>query len=130
MLEKVKSNPIMNMVIQTIIKEKQSNKPIESVILSRFNYDRLEAWLKSVGILNDENAFAPLTFYGVEIKRSETSGSTDIIPQYYSAKDPEQLAKNLENFGIDNGLFIDKIQKNINDKNKQFNKLDKTKIRK
>jgi len=105
-------NYVMDLVIAAIDHEKKAGRPLQAVVLSRINYDRLEKWLLDKGILTEEALTKTLSWKKVEIKRSETASTEDIRMEYRQfGPEGNHLEDNMKLFGMNSGN-IDKVRKN------------------
>lgn len=112
MKEFVKKNYYYDMILAAIAHERKAGKHLKSVILCRYNYDKLENWLKSVGILNDSNLMSRLFVKKVEIKRSLEFNPKEIDFEYFTKEShEEQLLDNFKLFGVENDQFIGDVMK-------------------
>jgi len=121
--EVIKNNPIWAMVMKNIDHNISRKLPIESITLSRFKYDSLEKWLDSIGFYEQMerqygkiNGTEPLTYRNIEIMRSNTSSSQDIVVNYRKTLNDKQVMTNLdmniEQLNIKNADVIDTAFKN------------------
>jgi hypothetical protein len=114
--EVVKPHPMFKKVVAYINKEKRKGMFLESVILSRWDFDMLEKWFISVGIINELTENIPIDWKGVEIKRGSAS-VTDFVPEYKILDNAKQqlinLAENEDIFKIKDKRNLDAAYRKI-----------------
>lgn len=105
-------NPYLEMVRKNIDNQLRLKKPLESVTLSRWAYDKLDAFIcRGLDILKADDAYymAPRSHQGIEIKRATDSQMDEIVFNYRAtvtdAQALLQMDKNAEMFGIKAGTL-------------------------
>ena len=98
--EKRESCYSYDLICRVVEHEERHNRPLKSIILSRWNYDRLEKWFEVNGVRDEDNFAAPLKYKNYLIKRAECVIKGEYLIEY-----------NLELSNI--GRAIDNFEENI-----------------
>lgn len=117
-------NVYLEMVRRNIDNQLKLKKPLESVTLSRWAYDKLEAHVRhGLDILKADDAYymAPLSHQGIEIKRALDAQMEEITFNYRETVTDAQallnMEKNAEMFNIKSGTkgseAMDEAFKNV-----------------
>lgn len=123
--EPIKLCPEMELVVRTITIEKQRNRPLEAVVLSRWKFDRLEQWLVQINeeynLIDYDVRKSPFFWQKVEIRRCKTDSMEAIVPVYRNMKYDKdammsKLDQNAELFNINTYKPLDQAYKHIKSK--------------
>jgi hypothetical protein len=126
--------PELEHVKEVVWVEKKKGRIVEEVVLSRFKYDRLEEYLRRVGILNEVTENNGGLCYDVNVgipnKRKHivwiscaTSDTSDTLPIFKKTDllktQLDNLDFNAEMLNIQNNSHLDSALKEIKRKNKK-----------
>lgn len=82
-----------------IDKELMLKKPLESITLSRWNYDKLEGFLLKYNKIDETNYMEPLSYRGIEIICTNDNLFNGYRPNYRNTTSAAQKLLNMEQNG-------------------------------